>query len=184
MNAEQHLEYLQGQIDELQTRIAALLLDPVVGIPVRRAFEEKLHELFDAQCVSGRRRTDRPYGVLVIDIDHFKVVNDTYGHLEGDRILRRVAEAIHGALRGCDFLARYGGEEFVVLVEGADYGTTFQLADRVLRSVQSHTPVTVSVGGSVAHIFDNQCWTAVERADAALYQAKNEGRNCVRMRLR
>ena len=125
----------------------------------------------------------------MIDIDHFKLYNDHYGHPAGDGCLRRVADALRATVRGTDLVTRYGGEEFTVVLPGADLTTAVQIAERARAAVvalgQEHAAaaagvVTVSVG--VAAITPSALASAdqlIERADVELYRAKRSGRNQV-----
>jgi diguanylate cyclase (GGDEF)-like protein len=143
--------------------------------------------LFDT-ALDGRlenlARYDWQFGLLMVDIDHFKAVNDDHGHAFGDSVLVTVAETLRGAVRAGDVLARWGGEEFAVLVESSDEGGLSEAAERlrvlVARS-ETHLgamskTVFVSVGGTLA-VPQDTAETLFERADAALYKAKNAGRN-------
>jgi diguanylate cyclase (GGDEF)-like protein len=124
--------------------------------------------------------------VLMIDIDHFKEVNDEHGHLFGDLVLSELAKTLAGALRETDFIARYGGEEFLVILPQTHFSGCLPVAERVWRSVgdakftdgKNTAKVTVSVGVA---FFPNKNINEVEQlleaADRALYQAKEEGRN-------
>ena len=130
-------------------------------------------------------RLDPPAAVLMIDIDHFKRVNDDHGHASGDRLLQDIAHLLRRELRKGDNVLRWGGEEFMVCLAGADIDSALQVADKVLEAVvRHHHPLpdgaslstTVSIGIAELEIGEPFCST-VERADAALYQAKREGRN-------
>ena len=130
-------------------------------------------------------RLDPPAAVLMIDIDHFKRVNDDHGHGTGDRLLQDIAHLLRRELRKGDNVLRWGGEEFMVCLAGADIDSALQVADKVLEAVvRHHHPLpdgaslstTVSIGIAELEIGEPFCST-VERADAALYQAKREGRN-------
>ncbi len=130
------------------------------------------------------KRHGQPYAVLFIDIDHFKRVNDTYGHETGDEVLRQLARVLKGAARATDFVARYGGEEFLVLLPDTHAEGARTLAEKIRQAVSSQVfPVvgelTVSVGVSLARGDDKNEEEAVHRADVALYRAKSEGRNRV-----
>jgi diguanylate cyclase (GGDEF)-like protein len=140
---------------------------------------------------AARRLTamhDRPgsaaLGALMVDIDHFKKVNDTYGHLTGDNVLRRVARAINAAVRPGDLAIRFGGEEFLVLLSGVDRDQSLAIGER-LRAAAAEVgddgpAVTISIGLALRHHgepFD----IVVKRADEALYQAKAEGRDRVQV---
>ncbi len=169
--------------DELRTRNAELDLvsrtDALTGLANRRQLVERL-----AEIASASRRHDRPLGVLMLDIDHFKRVNDTSGHEAGDWVLREFARRLQRLPRVEDVVGRWGGEEFLVLLpdtgaEGARHfgqrmvdevaGETFTLPDG------SRLPVTVSAGCAVGIAIDPDALVAA--ADAALYEAKAAGRN-------
>jgi diguanylate cyclase (GGDEF)-like protein len=158
-------------------------VDPLTGAFNRRHFSEALEsELARA----GRQGTGT--GLLAIDIDHFKVLNDLHGHAVGDEVLVHVAGRIADALRGYDTLARWGGEEFVVLLPGfAGREDLMAAGERVREAVEdtpavirgSRFPLTVSVGAASNDPRDADPAGLIERADRALYAAKNAGRNCV-----
>jgi two-component system, cell cycle response regulator len=134
------------------------------------------------------RREGSPVGVIMADLDHFKSINDYYGHLAGDEILRQVAQRMRSAVRAYDSIGRYGGEEFLVVVPGSDAPSTLQQAERLRAAVREAVLVdggvavsaTVSLGVSCASDPDEMDWDSLLRAaDAALYQAKNAGRDRV-----
>ncbi len=125
--------------------------------------------------------------VLMIDIDHFKRLNDTYGHPEGDRRLQAVAAILDGCLqRGDDLLARYGGEEFIAALPAPDAAHALSLGERLraaveaaaLPATEAHVTISIGVAWQAAHEAGDPRGL-VERADQALYQAKHAGRNCV-----
>nr|WP_240956394.1 sensor domain-containing diguanylate cyclase [Wenzhouxiangella sp. XN79A] len=129
---------------------------------------------------------DQPLGLLLMDVDHFKRVNDRHGHQVGDEVLKWLVELIAGALRDEDLLGRYGGEEFVVLLPDTEAVRVAEVADRVRRAIAGHAlsigrievPITVSVGCATLRPDDN-IDTLLSRADDKLYLAKKAGRNCV-----
>lgn len=174
--SSREVQLLETEIAELQCQLKALQTDPVTGVPVRRVFERELRHAFAHRL--PRRASDR-FSILMIDIDHFKKFNDEFGHLEGDRVLHLVAHTIQRCLRPQDLLARYGGEEFVVLLPATWEYTTHSLSERVRQAVAANTPVSISIGHATRWFEDENEWKVVERADAALYEAKNAGRNCV-----
>lgn len=154
--------------------------DSLTGVHNRRRFDEKLTEytlLF--------RRTGRPFSLLLIDADHFKRINDTYGHAVGDEVLQQLAQLIQSSLRTTDFVARYGGEEFAVLLpEIAQPDTPEVVAEKIRAAVaEADFPavgnVTVSIGVGLADPADNNHSALIKRADQQLYQAKAAGRNQV-----
>ncbi len=158
-------------------------IDPLTEAYNRRFGLARLREEF------GRAlRTRSPLGVLMLDLDHFKQVNDTYGHLVGDRVLRTVAGACRRVIREGDVLIRYGGEEFLILLPGASCADLAELGERVRRTVadasltvgEQRIGVTISVGGASYPETDvDSAETLVARADGALYAAKNGGRDRV-----
>ena len=131
-------------------------------------------------------RAEGPLGVLMLDLDHFKSVNDVYGHVVGDRVLRAVARACRRVIREGDVLVRYGGEEFLVLLPGAGAEDVAQIGERIRRAVSETTVaegdqrigVTVSLGGTTYHDSGSSSpESLVAQADAALYEAKAAGRD-------
>ncbi|MEV4641265.1 diguanylate cyclase [Actinoplanes sp. NPDC049548] len=156
--------------------------DALTGLANRRRFTRALAAAWDD---AGRRGTS--LGLVMIDVDHFKLFNDRYGHPEGDQCLRMVAAALGGCVRGSDLLCRYGGEEFVVILPTVDEMTAWRIGERfrdavsAVRHPHEAAPaghVTVSVG--VSTIVPSLAATPgdlVARADAALYEAKQRGRN-------
>jgi diguanylate cyclase (GGDEF)-like protein len=154
--------------------------DGLTGLPNRRYFDE-----FCA-LLSRRRRAEDSVGVLMVDIDKFKVLNDTYGHPVGDEVLRAVAGAIVGAVREDDVPARYGGEEFAVLLRNPTIEIAVEVGERVREAVGALDlgplgvrAVSVSVGAAVADEPDEPIATTIEQADKALYDAKRRGRDRV-----
>ena len=154
--------------------------DALTGLPNRRYFEEF------CGLLARRRRSGDAVGVLMIDIDRFKVLNDTHGHATGDEVLRAVGGAIVGAVREDDVPARYGGEEFVVLLRNPSPEVALEVGERVRVSVAALDlrrlqvgGVSVSVGVAVADEADQPIVDVIARADRALYRAKRAGRDRV-----
>jgi diguanylate cyclase (GGDEF)-like protein len=154
--------------------------DALTGLPNRRYFDEF------CGLLARRRRADDAVGVLMIDIDHFKNLNDTFGHATGDEVLRAVAGAIVAAVREDDVPARFGGEEFVVLLRNPGMDVAVDVGERVRTAVAgldlgrlAVPEITVSVGVAVSRHADQPIDDLVERADQALYRAKRAGRNRV-----
>jgi diguanylate cyclase (GGDEF)-like protein len=129
--------------------------------------------------------------MLIIDIDHFKSINDQHGHPEGDEALKRVAEQLRSEVREPAFIGRLGGEEFVVVIPGATLEAAEALAERFREQVMgidtcrwfADRPITVSIGLTLAVAAGETPSSMLQRADAALYEAKRAGRNCVRTQL-
>jgi diguanylate cyclase (GGDEF)-like protein len=154
--------------------------DALTGLPNRRYFDE-----FCA-LLARRRRAEDAIGVLMVDIDRFKKLNDTYGHAVGDEVLRAVAGAIAGAVREDDVPARYGGEEFAVLLRNPSRGEAVEVGERIREAVSSLdlqpfgvAGASVSVGVAVAEAPGEPIPEIIERADRALYEAKRAGRDRV-----
>jgi diguanylate cyclase (GGDEF)-like protein len=114
--------------------------------------------------------------VVLFDIDHFKRVNDEYGHVQGDRILQSTAQAIDEAVRETDVLARYGGEEFLVILPATELAGAAVFAERLRANIARQLSITVS-GGVAMALDEDTPETLVARADAALYESKSTGRN-------
>ena len=155
--------------------------DTVTGALTRRHFFD-LAELEWAR--SARHR--HPLCVALIDVDHFKTVNDRYGHSMGDEALRLVAETVRGKLRRHDLLGRYGGDELALLFPETPLEGARQVSDRIRRAVadirltHETAPVKLTISaGVVSRRADELLTAACERADAALYEAKDSGRDCV-----
>jgi diguanylate cyclase (GGDEF)-like protein len=161
--------------------------DPLTGLSNYRHF----HDLLNLE-VQRARRLDYPVGLVIMDLDHFKLVNDRHGHPFGDVALRQIAAQLRSRLRRTDIIARLGGEEFGAILPGASLTEVAVVAEKVRRAVEelpplrggmttSPTSVTLSVGGTslAADVVDAEL--LVSRADQALYQAKREGRNQVRL---
>jgi diguanylate cyclase (GGDEF)-like protein len=155
-------------------------VDALTGLPNRRYFDEF------CGLLARRRRADDAVGVLMIDIDRFKDLNDRFGHAVGDEVLRAVGGAIVTAVRDDDVPARYGGEEFVVLLRNPSRSVAVEVGERVRRAVggldllEHGVPgVSVSVGVAVASVPDQPIDELLAEADAALYRAKRAGRDRV-----
>lgn len=175
---EAHSEQMSEQLQQERSRA---ITDLLTGLPNRQAWEERLELEYNRWLRYGH-----PLSVVVLDIDHFKRVNDSYGHKAGDRVLQLVAGALRERFRNTDFIARYGGEEFVVLLPD----TSLQNAALVLNDVREHIaklpfhfraePVSVTFSAGVTQFADDEhLEEAFERADQALYKAKDAGRNQV-----
>jgi diguanylate cyclase (GGDEF)-like protein len=156
----------------------------LTGLFNRRFLREALPSL---QAAATRR--GEPLCLLMLDLDHFKVVNDRYGHVVGDKTLRAVADVLRNQSRRSDLVSRYGGEEFAVLCPATDGPTGLQVAERLREAIASlgaeplgHPgPQTVSIGIAVQTSQNFSADTFVDRADTALYQAKHAGRNQTRL---
>lgn len=160
-------------------------VDELTGLSNRRHFMEVINEHIAA---SSNERLE--FGLCVLDLDHFKQINDTLGHLVGDKVLRHVADIMRQQMREYDFLARFGGEEFTLIVTRGDEATISRCAERIRQAVEAaefpelkgHIDLTVSIGATVFRHGDT-LEDALSRADSAMYAAKQAGRNTCVMHL-
>jgi diguanylate cyclase (GGDEF)-like protein/PAS domain S-box-containing protein len=173
---------LEGQkeaLEEANTRLARLAeSDSLTGLRNHGAMQARLDEE-----VAHARRVGLPLSVVMVDVDHFKSFNDTWGHPAGDRVLMRVADVLRESARDTDLVARYGGEEFALVLPATDRGGAAVVADRVRAAVAAITGlerrVTVSVGVATLVAAHPDPAALLAAADAALYAAKHAGRDRV-----
>lgn len=180
---ESQADYLQRVIDNL---CELSLKDPLTGLGNRRHFLSVLERAIETVARSGDSML-----LLLLDIDHFKSINDSHGHLAGDQVLQAVANCLAGCVRPMDTVARYGGEEFAVILPNCRPLFGRAVAERIRQTIASlqiaaapllTVQVTVSIGGAYAPEWVRSTadlW--IERADLQLYRAKTEGRNQVRL---
>ncbi|PXX67677.1 diguanylate cyclase (GGDEF) domain-containing protein [Pseudomonas sp. LAMO17WK12:I10] len=180
------LTLLNGVVRRFQRKIEAqATLDSLTGLPNRRGFD-----LLAAQAMLEAQREPKPLTALLLDLDHFKRLNDTYGHLAGDQVLSGFARHLASCLRQSDIVCRWGGEEFIVLLKDTDSATALKIAEkiRLLIEQQRYTyegknmRLTVSIGVTTLQA-DDTLHSLLSRADHAMYRAKQTGRNrtCVEM---
>ncbi|NKB49426.1 MAG: diguanylate cyclase [Alphaproteobacteria bacterium] len=187
-NANESLQKSNNEIAELKIRMADIrseaLTDPLTGLANRRAFSEEL-----ADGMSAATEQKAPLCLLMLDIDHFKAFNDTYGHQLGDEVIRLVAGCMSAKTKDGDTAARYGGEEFSVILPEASLQDAEAVAEQIRVTVagqkivrkasrQTLGSVTLSIGVAQLRAEDSD-EDLIARADAALYAAKHAGRNCV-----
>ncbi|NIX76443.1 sensor domain-containing diguanylate cyclase [Microvirga terricola] len=179
--AEQRIAEASSQHEKDITALVKLAeTDALSGLLNRRGFDSIGNEAF-----KDYRSRDESFAILMIDLDFFKSVNDTFGHGAGDDVIRTVGHAMKRALRSTDRLARFGGEEFIVLVREAGRDEVPVIAQKLRRAIESTSTlhqdkwlsVTASVGGAIVRESDRDVQDVIERADTALYQAKAAGRN-------
>jgi len=173
-------ERMVAKTPEAEEWKKAALTDALTGLGNRRAFRQAWARAHRALVSKGA-----VFGVLMIDVDRFKAVNDTHGHGVGDRVLKMVSRTLVSSVREKDLVVRWGGEEFLLLVSSTDLSSLNDLAERVRKLVErawvplpdgKHLSVTVSVGGALVQSCDTPS-TLVARADARLFDCKAGGRN-------
>jgi diguanylate cyclase (GGDEF)-like protein len=176
--SKQQVEQKNLELERLATR------DPLTGALNRRAF----HESFDT-LVAKARETGSGLTCMMVDIDHFKAINDSHGHGIGDRVIQETARKLQASLRAPDLLCRWGGEEFCIVVGGTSAAESAELAERMRQRIEREAGaavrevaslrVTVSIGVETLSRKADSAPALIERADAALYRAKRGGRNRV-----
>ena len=181
LRAAERIIDLQAQLLAAQERLRIQAThDPLTGILNRRAILDAL-----AREIDRSRREGGPVAALMIDLDHFKRVNDAHGHLVGDAVLQGAAKRIGGAVRSYDSFGRYGGEEFLVVTPGQDSDRAHDLAERIRRLFEQAPleapglaiPLTLSLGVVAVARGEGELGPLLSAADAALYEAKRGGRN-------
>ena len=170
--------------DSVQSSMEMAVMDQLTGLHNRRFMDNRLAVMFDESALRARSLS-----LLVLDIDHFKLVNDSWGHDAGDEVLREFADRVRACTRGIDLVARMGGEEIVVVLPDTGRDAAYRVAERIRERVESSPfaiqnntrdiKVTVSVGVSNRRAGDTSSADMMKRADDALYRAKATGRNRV-----
>ena len=171
--------HYQKRLEEANTRLHHRAnTDPLTGLANRRALDEGLEAAKGTPVTPGRE-----IAILTIDVDHFKQVNDTYGHAYGDHALRQIADVISRCVRAQDLTARSGGEVFTVLLPESGPTTAVLIAERIVlelrKTTWDHHPISVSIGVSAVTADDADLSCVLARSDRALYDAKQQGRNRV-----
>jgi diguanylate cyclase (GGDEF)-like protein len=174
---QQELEEVKNQSEDISVRAN---IDSLTGMYSRKYLMDHLKKSL------ATAKEDEPVTVLMADIDHFKKINDSYGHLIGDEVLKDVSARIRGCLRSFDFVGRYGGEEFLIVLQNTDDTEGRDIAERIRQRIvnspvqyqNSKYPVSISIGLTQVQAGENE-EKVIERADHALYNAKDTGRNRV-----
>ncbi|TRW93305.1 GGDEF domain-containing protein [Candidatus Methylobacter oryzae] len=187
---QQQLDNLVNKIKEMESESSELksklkiantqaLRDTLTSLPNRQAYNERMETE-----LARWKRYRTPLSIIIWDIDHFKSINDNYGHKAGDKVLQLIAKQLSDHSRATDFLSRFGGEEFTMLLPNTDGPSALILANQLRQTVErtgfnaSGASVAITIScGVTQFLFDDTDETAFERADQALYQAKQEGRN-------
>lgn len=179
--SRQEIQRLKRNLDDVQEETKK---DPLTGVANRRAFDELMVE-----TIAKARDEETPLSLLMVDIDHFKRFNDTFGHLLGDEVIKIVARILLNSVKGQDVVARYGGEEFAVILPETPIEGGMAIAEKIRYAIASkkltrtdtgedYGKLAVSIGVSTYHAGDTPT-RMIERADQALYDAKHAGRNRV-----
>ena len=173
---------IHGLHKSLQEEQTLRMIDALTGIPNRAAYDDRIRHEF-----TRWQRENAAVSVLAWDIDRFKEINDAYGHSAGDKVLRVIAQHLAQHVRGTDFVARYGGEEFVMILIGTDAAQAAVTADKIRTGIENmgfhfhNKPVTVTASCGISTFRgDDTPESIFDRADRALYRAKDGGRNCCR----
>jgi len=174
---EQETQELQVMLQENRTK---LMYDALTGIYSRMAYDERI-----MQEMSRWSRYQTPFSYVILDIDHFKRINDTYGHNAGDKALKIVAQIMQSYVRQSDYVFRIGGEEFVLLLTSTDVAAAAIMVEKMRKGIADSSfhfkgePVSLTLSARITQtITDDNVESIYERADKALYKAKNSGRNC------
>ncbi len=177
-DANKKVEILKKQMEKVKQEI---IIDPLTRVYNRRAYDDKIK-----QEMMGYQRYGRPTALMIVDIDHFKQVNDSYGHRTGDGVLRILSEVMKKEIREIDVLARYGGEEFALILPHTSYQRALEVAERIRQKVEASRftykgkPFSVTISIGVGTLQENDTLASyVERVSQALYRGKNSGRNRV-----
>ncbi|MDM7267272.1 MAG: GGDEF domain-containing protein [Aquificaceae bacterium] len=186
------IPYIKGYLNEASPVLEARtymdmlreqsLRDQLTGLYNRRFLDETIDKI-----AAQIKRRGTTLGILMVDIDYFKEVNDTYGHDMGDKVLKEIAKVFVKSVREVDLVIRFGGEEFLVLLMDVQSGKSVEIAEKIRKAVESHTiesfgvvlRKTVSVGVSEFPVDSDNIWQCIKYADVALYKAKEMGRNRV-----
>ncbi len=177
-----HVSVMQREREEAVAKLQEYAnRDGLTGIANRRFFEARLRDEF-----SRWQRYGGNLSVLLFDLDHFKTINDRFGHVVGDNVLRVMAQRVVDVVRSQDTFGRFGGEEFALLLPCTSLDEAMLVAEKIRQTIGStpieaegvRVPVTARVGGAAAHAGALTHETLVNEADAALYRAKRQGRNC------
>ncbi|HJZ13232.1 MAG TPA: diguanylate cyclase [Acidobacteriota bacterium] len=177
------IKSLQDELNRKNAELNELAgTDDLTRVYNRRAFLQAC-----SNELSHSKRYKQALSLAIFDLDHFKRINDQYGHLTGDSVLVRTAELIRGAIRACDVIGRYGGDELVLLLPHTDLASGVSFAERIRKRIEStnfmegETQIPLTISGGLSSYPESECASVEEllrKADQALYRAKSKGRNC------
>ncbi|MCV6613062.1 MAG: GGDEF domain-containing protein [Amphritea sp.] len=181
------LEQMEVESQQMKAHMDAehlkALTDPLTSLPNRAGYDEQIQSEFERW-----KRYQQQFSIVVCDLDHFKRINDSFGHLAGDKVLRLIANILSRQSRATDFVARYGGEEFVILMPSTGAQEAAQAVEKIRQSIEKSPfnfhgkPVQITMSFGVAEItLDESLDALFERADRALYRAKGDGRNRIEL---
>ncbi|HEX4128739.1 MAG TPA: GGDEF domain-containing protein [Pirellulales bacterium] len=171
--------HIREQTEKIDIHLAESRVDPLTGLANRRALDDEL-----SRRLSETKRTRLAFCMMLVDLDHFKRINDTLGHDAGDSVLRQAAEAMRKTMREMDLVARFGGEEFAIVLPATDLLSGTYAAERLRKAMEQALievdgdALKVTISAGIAEIRADETVTMLlRRADAALYAAKSAGRN-------
>jgi diguanylate cyclase (GGDEF)-like protein len=185
-NLRNGLQHMKTEADAAHQKIGKLkkqlLVDPLTGAFNRKAYDERIKDELERYL-----RYNRTFSLLLFDIDHFKIVNDRYGHAIGDKCLQEITRHTQALLRQNDVLFRFGGEEFVIILPETDRRGALQVAEKLRFAIEyidfimkeETLKITISIGLTMVNAQDKNVSNLFNRVDAAMYEAKQKGRNCV-----
>jgi diguanylate cyclase (GGDEF)-like protein len=178
---QQNLDHLKLTREELSYQELLAQTDELTGLYNRRCFDTQLKKFVELSLTSSEQ-----FGLLILDLDNFKLANDTYGHPHGDFVLKEVAQVLRKSCRHTDLLSRMGGDEFAIIMPGISSIRGKEVAEKICRSIEalptvdpeSDFNVTASLGGTL-HVSSESPNELIARVDKYLYRAKHNGRNQV-----
>lgn len=181
-------KYLVDDFDGVDELVENLKKEVVYDF-LTQCYNKKETEILVEKFLKESIRYNTPLSIMMLDIDHFKRINDTYGHLAGDYVLKEVAKTIKNSIRQSDICGRFGGEEFLIALPNTKLSGAMKLAERIRKTIEEgifnfenyNIKVTLSIGITSASKSDS-LFSLIERADEALYEAKKKGRNRIEYR--
>ena len=177
-------KYQDALRSNYQVSVSMAITDKLTGLYNRNFLDAHIQNIINQSLIN-----QKAFSIMMLDMDHFKLVNDTYGHDVGDEVLRELAKRMVNAIRSSDLAARIGGEEFMILMPETGFADAYNIADRMRAQIArdpfpisheiGHITKTISIGVSELNLSNDNAAALIKRADNALYEAKNNGRNRV-----